>query len=108
MFEMTERETGIVRSVTLGHKDLGGLPHSRQIVDPLGQPRRTGLPPPHSAFITEWLRNQFGDATTTEPTAAKLYVFENTKSAKALEVFAWTARKWGTLYHAYLLRVVDI
>ncbi|KAH7668105.1 hypothetical protein AAVH_43059 [Aphelenchoides avenae] len=90
MFEMTEPGTDIVRSVTLLYKrplfEVSPLPDADE---PLGRPRRTDAPSPHSAFIKEWSQQRLHDYdnTITESPAADLFVFENAKAAKKLEVF---------------------
>lgn len=86
----------------------------RHDVDPLGHPRRVDATAPQSAFIKEWAsEKQLDDATITESAAAELFVFENAKSAKNLEVFVWTLGEeyegeQTSLHYAFLLRVVDV
>lgn len=90
-FSSAERGKDIVRSVTLLHQYYADVPPSLPFVDPLGQPRRTAVPTPQSDFIEEWLLNaaQPHEGTFTESTVADVYVFENAKAAKKLEVFLW-------------------
>ncbi|KAH7705868.1 hypothetical protein AAVH_26925 [Aphelenchoides avenae] len=87
---------------------------SDYIGKPLGQPHRTDVATPHSAFIKEWSRKQHSTHgwTTNESTVAELYVFENAKSARRLELFAWRVkqmheREQASLHYAFMLRVVD-
>lgn len=118
MFEAADRGTAIVASVTLLHARYKEASHLRHAVDPLGQPRRTEAPKPHSAFIEEWSRKQkrFDKRTTIESTVAHLYAFENAKSEKKLEVFVWTLEQVSelededlpALHYAFLLQVSDM
>lgn len=89
MFWMAERGTDIVRSVTLLDTHAKGPSH----LDALGPPRRTEVPTPRIAFVKEFLaknHNFYGKTKITESPVAELFVFENTKCAKRLEVFVWT------------------
>ncbi|KAH7702595.1 hypothetical protein AAVH_30247 [Aphelenchoides avenae] len=111
---MAERGTDIVRSVTLLHMRAHAWP-LRHAVDPLGEPRRTDAPTPHSAFIKEWSRKEQLDRgeTITESAVSELFVFENAKSAKKLEVFVWTLMQADddaefSLHYVFLLQVLDM
>lgn len=63
-----------------------------------------------SDFVKEWSRGQhiFLGKTTTESTVAELFMFENAKLAKKLEVAVWTLAQHCTLHYAFLLQVSDI
>lgn len=107
MFGKAERGTDTVQSVTLVqmlfHEEF------RLDVDPLGQPQRSGVPIPHSVFVKEWLRER--EFTITESTLAELFVFENAKSAKKLEVYAWSFELAGEdelPCYTFLLQVIDM
>ncbi|KAH7721325.1 hypothetical protein AAVH_11181 [Aphelenchoides avenae] len=108
MFEMAEPGTDVVRSVTLLYKralfEVSPLPDADK---PLGRPRRTDAPSPHSAFIKEWSQQRLHDYDNTiiESPAAELYVFENAKAAKKLDVFVWAIQQQGTRHYAFLLQV---
>lgn len=69
---------------------------------------RTDVLTPHSAFIKEWSRKErcLGN-TATESTVAYLFEFKNARSAKKLELFAWTVEQWHALHFAFLQQVVD-
>ncbi|KAH7696266.1 hypothetical protein AAVH_36667 [Aphelenchoides avenae] len=105
----------MVRSVTLLHRRTGLVSPLHHDVDPLEHPQRTGVTKPHSAFIEECYSGAHLDGyTTTESTVAELFVFENAKSAKKLEVFVWTFDEEcpdegdDSLNYAFLLRVADL
>lgn len=117
MFEMTERGTDVVKSVTLHHvrsfeRDATPVPLD---VDLFGWPRRsTNVSTPHSAFVKERYRDGhlYGYATAESP-VADLFVFENAKLAKKLELFVWTVEEpnrsaWTALNYAFLLQIVDV
>lgn len=114
MFEEAERGTEIVRSVTLIYKRFGKASPFLRNVEALGQPRRTDVPTPPSDFVKEWCRRSAHGTTTTESTVAGLFVFDNVKLAKKLEVFVWsleavsTAPAYRTLHYAFMLQVVDM
>lgn len=97
---MAERGAKVVRSVTLLHQD-SPLSHA---VDPLGHPRRTDAPTPDSAFIKERY-----DGTTFNESKAELFVIENAKASKKLEVYVWTVGDGDDdVQTAFLLQVVDM
>ncbi|KAH7711660.1 hypothetical protein AAVH_21017 [Aphelenchoides avenae] len=112
---MAERGAKIVGSVTALHTGLGDESPSRYAVEPFAEPRCSDAPTPHSAFTREWLRNQdlaYG-STIVEPNVAELFVFENEKAAKKLEVFAWTFKECfegrrSVLSYTFLRQVVDM
>lgn len=115
MFERAERGTRVVPCVALLHKRYRDASPLRHTDDPLGQPRRTGVPPPQSVFFKEWLRQQNRRGTAiaaTESPVAELFVFESTRSSRKLEAFVWTIEyveyDWPSLYYAFLLQVVDM
>lgn len=56
MFKIAESITHIVRSVTLFHMHHYALFPLRHAVDLLGEPRRTDVRTPKSAFIEKWFR----------------------------------------------------
>ncbi|KAH7707966.1 hypothetical protein AAVH_24781 [Aphelenchoides avenae] len=106
----------MVRSVTLVHErsDDENLPQS-DTVETLGQPRHTDVATPHSAFVKDW-RSSVTEAygvTLTESSVAELFVFENAKASKKLDVFVWTIEQLRddastALHYAFLLQVVDM
>lgn len=112
MFENAERGTDIVRSVTLRHDrtdEKYDLPHPH---DPLGEPRRSGVPTQHSAFIKEWSRRRrlLGDSVT-ESAVADLFEYGG-KAATKLQLFVWTIKHvgktgWKALHYAFMLQVTD-
>lgn len=120
MFERADHGTDIVRSVTILH--LGSYfatPPFHNAVDAFGQPHHVAVPTPHSEFVKEWSRNQSLDGrTTTESTVADLFVYNNTKAARKVEVFMWTVQQVDEdeddyyapipLNYAFLLQVADI
>ncbi|KAH7699309.1 hypothetical protein AAVH_33588, partial [Aphelenchoides avenae] len=116
-FEKAERGTFIVRSVTLLHERRDKEP-LRFAVEPLGQSRCTKAPTPHSSFIRKWSRALLRDRMiVTESSVAELFVFENAKAAKKLELFVWTVKQgtddeWSVfidfLHYAFFLQVVDL
>lgn len=113
MFEVAERGTDVIRSVTLLHQRYDRESPLLETFDVLGQPLRTEAPAPNSAFVKEWYGDDdLSDTITTEPTVANLFLFENAKSAQKLEVFAWTLEEVGHgqpfLHYAFLLQVVDM
>lgn len=110
MFEMAERGTGTIPDMTLLHVRHGKSFRLRHDVDPLGQPRRTGVPVPHSAFIKGWSQKErtCKGRDTTEATVADLFVFEHAKAAKKLEVFVWDVQQHTQWHYAFLLQVVDM
>lgn len=82
----------------------------RHVGNPLGVPRRTNVPTPHNAFVKKRMRETRRDTheRTAESTFASLFVFENAKAAKNLEVLAWKVEIKSTLHYAYQLTVVDV
>ncbi|KAH7711279.1 hypothetical protein AAVH_21437, partial [Aphelenchoides avenae] len=120
MFEKADHGTDIVRSVTILH--LGryfATALFRNAVDAFGQPHYTAVPTPRSAFVKEWSRNQSLDGrTTTESPVADLFVYNNAKAARKLEVFMWHVQQVDEddgdayapipLHYAFLLQVVDM
>lgn len=117
MFEMTERGTDAVRSVTLLYERPGEASPLRRFDDAFGQPRHTDVPTPHSAFIKEKYRTDqcfyHSPISTTESSVAELYVFENVKSVKKLELFVWTIEEvedaaQTNLHYAFLIKVAGI
>lgn len=96
MFEMAERGTDIVPSVSLLYARFHKASLLRRCVDSSGEPRHTDVPIPRSAFIKEWLRSYNGRITSTESSVVKVFVFENVKSTKELEVFVWNTEQSGT------------
>lgn len=110
MFEKAKRGTNIVDTVTLFYERECGSRLLRHTVDPLGQPRRTRVPAPHSAFIKQWFRDARRDGFKyTESTIAELFEFENADSTRKLELFVWTAeeRDDHSLSYVFLIRIVD-
>lgn len=113
MFETAERDTDIVRSVALLHV-FDREPYRRVVYPPLVRPRHTGVPTPRSDFTKEWLeRIRLDGTTTSESTVAELFVFENAKSARKLEVFEWPIQQVDaggsiSFHHAFLLQVVQM
>lgn len=113
MFKATERGTNFVQTVTLLHRSVWTWP-LRNAIGTLGEPLRTDIAPPHSAFIEKWCRGGHSPGCTlTESPVASLFVFENAKAAKKLEIYAWTAVETSnttpiSLHYAFLLMVVDI
>lgn len=110
---MAEPGINIVRSVTLLYERLDESP-LHHTSEPFGLPRRTDVPTPHSAFVKEWSRKQdlvYG-RPTTEWTVADLFVFENAKLGKKLEVFVWPVKQrvysMICLHYAFLLQVVEL
>lgn len=109
---MTGRGTDIVRSVTLLYTRTIEAP-LRLNADPLGQPRRTDFPTPHSSFVEDCLERRAYGTTTAESTVAELFVFKNTKSAKKLNVSVWPIEHKDEdgmfdLHYAFLLQVIDV
>ncbi|KAH7708764.1 hypothetical protein AAVH_23981 [Aphelenchoides avenae] len=105
----------MVRSVTLLHRRTGLVSPLQLAVDPLGHPRRINIPKPQGDFIDQWYgRAHLHGFAITESTVAELFLFENAKSAKKLEVFVWTVREEcqgeeeNSLNYVFLLRVVDV
>lgn len=83
---------------------------------PFGQPNRTGVPKPHSAFVKESYRQDrclyHPAVSITESPVGELFVFENARSEKKLEVFVWTVEEvkneaQTNLHHAFLLQVAE-
>lgn len=109
MFESCERGTDVVRTVTLLHKRFFDDSPIFQPVDPLRLQRRANVPTPHNAFIKEWARReQEQEIATTESPLAELFVIENAKAAKKVEVFVWTLQQQPSLHYAFLLHVSDM
>lgn len=117
MFETTERGMDAVRSVTLLYERPRNASTLRHSDHALGQPNRAGLPTPHSAFVKEWCRRDpclyHSPISTTESAVAELFLFENARSAKKLEVFVWTVEDVVnevriSLHYAFLLQVADV
>jgi hypothetical protein len=110
-FETAAPGTDIIRSVTLLHERYYGASPLHHTVGPLVQPWRTNVPTPHSAFIKQWASEHFLHAVS-ESTVAELFLFENAKLAKKLEIYVWTVeqaiRDWSALHYAFLLQVVDV
>lgn len=120
MFEASQRGTDTVRSVTLLHirRDTTRL---RLACEPLGQPRRTNVPTPHSAFVKNWLPEWIlcldgiglDGITATESTLSELFVFENATFSKRLEINLWTIgvrrnNKPFGLSYAFQLQIIDM
>ncbi|KAH7707706.1 hypothetical protein AAVH_25062 [Aphelenchoides avenae] len=111
---MADRGTDVTRSVALLHTRYSAAWPLYRTFEPLGPPRRTDAPTPLVAFFEKWLMEaELGrdGVTTTEAPVAQLFVYENAKAAKKLEVFVWTIVQSGEqtgFHNAYLLRVVDI
>lgn len=107
MFKKVESGTEIVRSVILLHRRVSPLYH---ITELLGQPRRIDVPMPHNTFAKPWSRGREYRRPTAE--TCELFVFENAKSAKKLEVLAWTVERgneWQiALDYVFLFQVVDM
>ncbi|KAH7712426.1 hypothetical protein AAVH_20230 [Aphelenchoides avenae] len=100
-FEMAERGNEVVRSVTLLHERWGTASPLIPTIDPLGPPRLVDVPTPRSAFLHGWYRSDhLRGFTATEAPISELFVFENWKLAKKLEVFTWTIEHVGRKAHA--------
>ncbi|KAH7706805.1 hypothetical protein AAVH_25970 [Aphelenchoides avenae] len=114
MFEAAERGKDVVPSVTLLHERPNNSAPLRHTADPLGRPRHTEVPAPQSAYIKEWVRKMpFYGRPFTESTVSNLYVFENAKAAKKLEISEWTLEEvrngvLTSVYYAFLLKVVNM
>ncbi|KAH7712800.1 hypothetical protein AAVH_19874 [Aphelenchoides avenae] len=112
-----ERGMDSVHTVTLLYERHGDASTLNLTVNPFGQPRRTGVPTPYSAFIKEsYRRDQCihpSASSATESPVAELFVFENVMSAKKLEVFVWTVEEveneaQTNLHYAFLLQVAGV
>ncbi|KAH7721301.1 hypothetical protein AAVH_11151, partial [Aphelenchoides avenae] len=111
-FEAAERGRNIIRAVTLTYRRDGKAWSLDHAVGTLGEPRCVDVPTPHNAFVKKCFRCIAG-FTVTESTVAELYVFENAKSAKKLEVFVWTMEEVYrdsdiSLHYAFFFQVVDM
>lgn len=92
-------------------------PFWRYTFDSLGELRPvvvTESPTPHSTFLKEWSREvrRIHGIAMTELSVADLYIIENARSSKNLEVFLWPIDdvqngELQTVHWAFLLRVVD-
>lgn len=114
MFEAAEHGTNILPSVTVVYKrDYDEFPLHRTD-GPLGQPRRTDVPTPHSAFVKAWYSTDI-KGTITESPVAELLVFENVKVTKKLKIFVWPVEQvdnfgFGgiSLHYAFMLQIADM
>ncbi|KAH7702241.1 hypothetical protein AAVH_30605, partial [Aphelenchoides avenae] len=116
-FEKAERGTDVVRSVTLLHlrfRTVSTLQHT----EALGQPRRTDVSMPHNEFFVNWLCSVCRQHAPLRPSninQCELFVFENAKAAKKLEVLVWTVvtvkidhGHEPALHYIFRLQVVDM
>lgn len=123
MFKKVEPGTGIVRSVTLLHERSDGhVSPLHYIPELLGQPRRINVRTPRSAFVNynpAFDNSSFFRPEYRWPTSRRcpLFVFENAKSAKKLEVLVCTlergrivgGRKWpDALDYLFQFQVIDM
>lgn len=106
MFNATNQGAKVVRSVLVvcdcGVNVSGAASGA---FNPLGQPQRTGVPPPKGNFVQEYFRRSLMNGAVES--TAELFVFTNMQLGKRLAVHKWVAKKKRMATARHLSALVD-